>query len=167
MSKTSMESVRYSIKIFTRNGLESVLSQSSLDNAMEICSAVENVLTLTYLHNKHFHTQVCRNILTQHGQHTIKDRNINIIRSWVGVYTVQCTGGAGRVFYQHFKPNGPYSRPLVCEQDSKGGMSNEFGEICREVRVTYRIEMYNCWKVSSDRLQLESCISWTPHLRFE
>jgi len=33
----------------TRNGFESVLSQSSLSNAMEICSAIENVLTLTYL----------------------------------------------------------------------------------------------------------------------
>jgi len=48
------------------NDLESVLSQSSLDNAMEIYSAVENVLTLTYLNNKHFYKQVCRPILTQH-----------------------------------------------------------------------------------------------------
>jgi len=94
--------------------LESVLSQSSLGNAMEICSAVENDLTLTYLNNIHFSKQVCRPILTQHGQHTIKDKNSNIIKSRVHVYE-------WTIFIA-----------LVCEQDSKGGMSNEFGEIPRE-----------------------------------
>jgi len=79
MSKNSFEWVQYRIKNITRNGLESVLNQSSFSNAMVICSAVENVLTLTYLNNEHIHTQVCRPILTQHSQHTIKDKNSNII----------------------------------------------------------------------------------------
>jgi len=35
------------------------------------------------------YAQVCWPILTQHRQHTIKDRNSNIIKSWVGVYSVQ------------------------------------------------------------------------------
>jgi len=35
------------IKKITRNDFESVLSQSSLGNAMEICSAIENDLILT------------------------------------------------------------------------------------------------------------------------
>jgi len=34
-------------KKITWNGFESVLSQSSLGNAMEICSAIENDLILT------------------------------------------------------------------------------------------------------------------------
>jgi len=67
MSKNSLESVRYGILKITCNGLESVLSQSSLYNATKIYSAVEDVLTLTYLNNKHFHMQVCWPILTQHG----------------------------------------------------------------------------------------------------
>jgi len=81
MSKNSSKSIRYRIKQNTRNGSESVLNQSSLGNVMEICSAVESVLPLTYLNNKHFHTQVCWPILTQHGQQTIKDRNGNIMGS--------------------------------------------------------------------------------------
>jgi len=66
--------------LWNRFGIElkklhvTVLNQSSLGNAMEICSAGENV-------NKHFHMQVFWAILTQHGQHTIKDRNSNILRS--------------------------------------------------------------------------------------
>jgi len=70
----------------TRNGFESVLSQSSLDNAMEICSAIEN------------------------------DFDID-----------------------------------------KVGMSNESGKIQPEGWVTYRIEMLNCWDVSSG----VSSILWT------
>jgi len=77
MSKKYMQSVH--LKNYD-NGLESVLSQSSLGNAREICSTVENVLTLTYLNNKHFHMQV--------SQHTIKDRDSIIIRSLAGVYSV-------------------------------------------------------------------------------
>jgi len=60
---------------------------------------------------------------------------------------VQCTGGAGGVFSQQFKPNGTYSRPLVCEQDSMGEMSNEFGEIWRKDWVTYKIKMLHFWNV--------------------
>jgi len=79
MSKHSLESVRYGTKKIKRNGLESVLSQSSLGNAKEIYSAVEHVLTLTYLNNKHLHTQVCWPIQTwathnhrQKKQHNMK-----------------------------------------------------------------------------------------------
>jgi len=45
MSKNSLESER--IKKIIQNGFDSVLSQSSLGNAMEICSAIENDLMLT------------------------------------------------------------------------------------------------------------------------
>jgi len=46
---------------------------------------------------------------------------------------LQYTGGAGRVFSRQFKLNGLYSRPLVCKQDSKGSVSDEFGEIrCKD-----------------------------------
>jgi len=47
---------------------------------------------------------------------------------------VQCTSGAGAVFFQQFK-NGPNSLPPVCETVSKGGMGNsmEFGEIRRKI----------------------------------
>jgi len=37
LSKNSLQSVRCGIKQITRNGLESVFSQSSLGNAMEMC----------------------------------------------------------------------------------------------------------------------------------
>jgi len=47
MSNNSLESVRYRFLKKMRNGFESVLSQSSLGNAMEICSAIENDLILT------------------------------------------------------------------------------------------------------------------------
>jgi len=47
MSKYSLELVLYRLKKITQNGFESVLSQSSLGNAMEICSAIENNLILT------------------------------------------------------------------------------------------------------------------------
>jgi len=47
MSKNSLESVQCGLKKITRNGFESVLSQSSLGNALEICSAIENGLILT------------------------------------------------------------------------------------------------------------------------
>jgi len=60
---------------------------------------------------------------------------------------VRCTEGADVVFAQQFKPNEPYSRPPICEQDSKGGMSNEFGEIQREDLVIYRIKMLSCFDV--------------------
>jgi len=43
MSTNSSELVRYGIRKIACNGLESVLIQNSLGNAMEICSAVENV----------------------------------------------------------------------------------------------------------------------------
>jgi len=44
MSNNSLKSVRYGLKKL--RGFESVLSQSSLGNAMEICSAIENDLIL-------------------------------------------------------------------------------------------------------------------------
>jgi len=49
--------------------------------------------------------------------------NCNIIRR-----CVQCTGGTDVVYSQLFNPWTIF-QVLVCEQDSKGGMSNEFGEI--------------------------------------
>jgi len=92
-SKSSSESVRYAIKKITRNGLESFFNQRSLGNAMKIWSAVENVLTLTYLNNKHFHMQragvssYSNTTWATHNQRQ-KQTNSNIIRSWVGVYSV-------------------------------------------------------------------------------
>jgi len=59
-SKNSLRSVRYGLKQIMRNDSESVLSQSSLGNAMEKCSAIEYVFTLTYLNNIHLHMQVCQ-----------------------------------------------------------------------------------------------------------
>jgi len=85
--------------------LDSFLNQSCLihlGNAIEIYSAVENVLTLTYLNNKNFHTHVGRPILMPHRQRTIKDRDSIIIISWC---CFQCTRGAGGIFFQQFKPN--------------------------------------------------------------
>jgi len=60
----SLESVWCGINKIAHYGLKSVLNQSSLGN--ELGSAVEIVLTFTYLNNKPFHTQVCRPVLTQH-----------------------------------------------------------------------------------------------------
>jgi len=50
---------------------------------------------------------------------------------------LQCTGGAGRVFSRQFKSNGPYSRSLVCEMDSKGGMS-----VMSSVKYDAKIELH-------------------------
>jgi len=49
ISKHSLESVRNGLKKLRETGFESVLSQSSLGNAIEICSAIEieNDLILT------------------------------------------------------------------------------------------------------------------------
>jgi len=71
--------------------------------------------------------------------------NNKIIRRWVGIYSLP---KVPVVFSQQFKPSGLYSRPLVCGQDSKGGMSNEFSEIWREDWVTCGIKMLNCWDMS-------------------
>jgi len=118
------QETRCGIKNYTQNVSESVLNQSCLTilgNAKEICSAVENVLTLTNLTNKRFHKKVGRPILTQRRQHTIKDRNSSII-----IRRVQCTGSAGGVFSQQFKPKQvPNSRSPVYELHSKGGMCNK------------------------------------------
>jgi len=89
MSNNILESVQHGILKIMRTVWNQFWIKSSLThlgNAMEICSAVENILTLTYLNNKQFHTLVCRPILTQKRQHTIKDRN-SIIR-WLGVCSV-------------------------------------------------------------------------------
>jgi len=83
-----------------------------------------------------------QSILTQHDQRQKQQHNEKLSGC------LQCTGGASRVFSQQLKPYGPYSKPLLCEQDSKFGMSNEFGEIQREDWVTYRITMLNCRDVS-------------------
>jgi len=108
------------------NGLESDLNQSSMTQWK--CSAVENVSTLTYLNNKHFHRQVCWLILTQYRQHTIKDRNSNIINNKMS-RRVQCTRGFGGIFSQQFKRTGPYAGRWYACRTPKGEMNNEFGEI--------------------------------------
>jgi len=45
-----------------------------LGNALEIRSAVENVLTLTYLNNKHLHMYLDRPLLTQHNTQSKKQK---------------------------------------------------------------------------------------------
>jgi len=47
MSKNSLDSVRYRSKKLRGTVLNQFLSQSSLGNAMEICSSIENNLILT------------------------------------------------------------------------------------------------------------------------
>jgi len=79
----------------TRNCFESVLNQSSLahwGNAMKYVQ----LLKMSW----HWHiwtidtsTRRCFGVFKQHRQHTIKERNRNIIRRWVGVYSVPEVSG--------------------------------------------------------------------------
>jgi len=77
---------------------------------------------------------------------------------------LQCTGGAGSLLIA-VQAEWIIFNALVCEQDSMGGMSNEFGEIQCEGWVTYRITMLNSWDVyvvdhSSWRVVLVGLYSW-------
>jgi len=96
---------------------------------MEICSAIGNVLTLTYSNNIHFaHAGVSAYSNTTRATHNQRQKqrhNKKLSRC------LQCTGCAGTLL-SAVQTEWTIFNALVCEQDSKGGMSNEFGKIQSE-----------------------------------